>query len=214
MRRSVSIRGGRPPLSSRAIADCVVPDELGEVGLGKPALLPAIRDLTGDLARTASPPRRLRAAREFLHGLTHISIMLYIAIVRYVLSIRSTWWSSQCSWSGPAPRGADEGAAPALMLVVLYPASRSRSPPSRVDAVPLDRDARASGRLVARAHLAEHRSAPRGGGVTMRLAPATSRLCFWSPGLPWPRAGCFWSISRPSDRMASGSRSRSSFSPC
>ena len=31
------MRGGRPPLSSRAIADCVVPTQLGELALREPA---------------------------------------------------------------------------------------------------------------------------------------------------------------------------------
>ena len=42
MRSSVSIRGGRPPDSSRAIADCVVPRQLGQLAL-REAAGPALR---------------------------------------------------------------------------------------------------------------------------------------------------------------------------
>ena len=48
MRSSVSIRGGRPPDSSRAIADCVVAGQLGQLLLGKPEGLPLLGDLLRD----------------------------------------------------------------------------------------------------------------------------------------------------------------------
>ena len=44
----MSIRGGRPPDSSRAIADCVVAGQLGELLLGEPARLPLLGDVVGD----------------------------------------------------------------------------------------------------------------------------------------------------------------------
>ena len=64
--------------------------ERSEVGLRKPTLLAAVRDLAGNLAEQpallgAGEPRTYS-----LHGLTHISIMLYIAIVRYSISIAVT----------------------------------------------------------------------------------------------------------------------------
>jgi hypothetical protein len=61
--------------------------ELGEIGLGKPALLPAIRDLPGDLREQPAFLGPGEPRTNSLHGLTHISIMLYIAIVRYNRSI-------------------------------------------------------------------------------------------------------------------------------
>lgn len=62
-------------------------DELGEVGLGKPALLAPVGDLAGDLGEEPALLGSGETSANSLHGLTHISIMLYIAIVRYALSI-------------------------------------------------------------------------------------------------------------------------------
>jgi hypothetical protein len=59
--------------------------ELGEIGLGEASLLPAIRDLPGDLGEQPSLLGTGEPGTNSLHGLTHISIMLYIAVVRYVL---------------------------------------------------------------------------------------------------------------------------------
>src|SRR3954469_23744001 len=61
--------------------------ELGEIGLGKAALLPAIRYLPGDLREQPPLLGAGQPRTDSLHGLTHISIMLYIAIVRYWDSI-------------------------------------------------------------------------------------------------------------------------------
>jgi hypothetical protein len=47
--RSVSMRGGRPPLSRRAIADCVVPQSSAGLLLREAHLNPAGCDLLGDL---------------------------------------------------------------------------------------------------------------------------------------------------------------------
>ena len=62
-------------------------DELGEIGLGEAALLPAIRDLPGDLRKEPALLGAGEPRTNSLHGLTHISIMLYIAVVRYRRSI-------------------------------------------------------------------------------------------------------------------------------
>ena len=61
--------------------------EVGEIGLGKAALLPAIGDLPGDLREQPPLLGAGQPRTKSLHGLTHISIMLYIAIVRYRRSI-------------------------------------------------------------------------------------------------------------------------------
>jgi hypothetical protein len=61
--------------------------ELGEIGLGKTSFLPAIRDLPGDLREQPALLGTGQPRTNSLHGLTHISIMLYIAIVRYKCSI-------------------------------------------------------------------------------------------------------------------------------
>jgi hypothetical protein len=62
-------------------------DELGQVGLGKPAFLAPVGDLAGDLGEEPALLGSGEASANSLHGLTHISIMLYIAIVRYNRSI-------------------------------------------------------------------------------------------------------------------------------
>ena len=49
MRCSVSMRGGRPPASSRAIADCVVPHFSASSFCDSPALEPPLGDVVGDL---------------------------------------------------------------------------------------------------------------------------------------------------------------------
>jgi hypothetical protein len=61
--------------------------ELGEIGLREPALLPAIGDLSRDLREQPALLRAGEPRTNSLYGLTHISIMLYIAIVRYKWSI-------------------------------------------------------------------------------------------------------------------------------
>ena len=61
--------------------------ERGEIGLGKAALLPPIRDLPGDLREQPALLGAGEPRTNPLHGLTHISIMLYIAVVRYERSI-------------------------------------------------------------------------------------------------------------------------------
>lgn len=61
--------------------------ELGEIGLGEAALLPSIRDLPGDLREQPALLGAGEPCTNSLHGLTHISIMLYIAVVRYWDSI-------------------------------------------------------------------------------------------------------------------------------
>jgi hypothetical protein len=61
--------------------------ELGEIGLGEASLPPAIRDLPGDLGEQPSLLGTGEPSTNSLHGLTHISIMLYIAVVRYKRSI-------------------------------------------------------------------------------------------------------------------------------
>jgi hypothetical protein len=61
--------------------------ELGEIGLGEAALLPAIRDLPRDLREKPALLGTGEPRTNSLHGLTHISIMLYIAVVRYRHSI-------------------------------------------------------------------------------------------------------------------------------
>jgi hypothetical protein len=61
--------------------------ELGEIGLGEAALLPAIRDLSGDLREQPALLGAGEPRTDSLHWLTHISIMLYIAVVRYRRSI-------------------------------------------------------------------------------------------------------------------------------
>jgi hypothetical protein len=61
--------------------------ELGEIGLGEAALLAAISDLAGDLREQPALLGAGEPCANSLHGLTHISIMLYIAVVRYWDSI-------------------------------------------------------------------------------------------------------------------------------
>jgi hypothetical protein len=61
--------------------------ELGEIGLREPALFPAIRDLPGNLREEPALLCAGEPRSDSLHGLTHISIMLYIAVVRYRRSI-------------------------------------------------------------------------------------------------------------------------------
>jgi hypothetical protein len=62
-------------------------DELGEVGLGEASLLAPVGHLAGDLREEPALLGAGEPGTDALHGLTHISIMLYIAIMRYVRKI-------------------------------------------------------------------------------------------------------------------------------
>ncbi len=61
--------------------------ERGEIGLREAPLLPAIRDLPGNLREQPALLGTGEPRADSFHGLTHISIVLYIAIVRYSRSI-------------------------------------------------------------------------------------------------------------------------------
>ena len=65
-------------------------DKRGEVGLRKAALPAPVGDLPGDLCEEPPLLGSGQARANSLHGLTHISIMLYIAVVRYTRSIAIT----------------------------------------------------------------------------------------------------------------------------
>jgi hypothetical protein len=90
--------------------------ERGEVGLGKAALFPAIRNLPSDLRKQPALLGAGEPRTNSFHGLTHISIMLYIAVVRYKRSIAvMAYLVSQALWIVSIDRsifyGSDFGAA-------------------------------------------------------------------------------------------------------
>ena len=112
---------GRPPAAlearDRRLGGA---DERGEIGLGEPALLPPIRDLPGDLREQPAFLGAGEPGTNSLHGLIHISIMLYIAIVRYMLSIAVYVAVVAVFMAWAAVSDADGGVVvPGLMLVLL-----------------------------------------------------------------------------------------------
>jgi len=94
-------------------------DERGEIGLGEPALLPPIRDLPGDLREQPAFLGAGEPGTNSLHGLTHISIMLYIAVVRYVFSIAVYIAVVAVFMAWAAVSDADGEVIPGLMLFLL-----------------------------------------------------------------------------------------------
>lgn len=62
-------------------------DEVGEIGLREPALPAPFSDLTGDLGEEPALLGPREPGAQSFEGLTHISIMLYIAIMRYGRSL-------------------------------------------------------------------------------------------------------------------------------
>ena len=97
-------------------------DELREVGLRETALTASVRDLAGDLGEQPT----LLCAREpganSLHGLTHISKVLYIAVVRYALSIAAYVVVVAVYMVSAAAASDDYGLVPGAFLVVLIAA--------------------------------------------------------------------------------------------
>ena len=85
-KESVDPRGPSPALEprDRRLGGAY---ELGEIGLGEAPLFPAVGDLPGDLGEEPALLGPGEPRTNSLHGLTHISIMLYIAVVRYRRSI-------------------------------------------------------------------------------------------------------------------------------
>ena len=96
--------------------------ELGEIGLGKAAPLPAIRNLPGDLREQPAFLGAREPCSDSFHGLTHISIMLYIAIVRYALSIASYVLvvAGFMIWAAVGPYGALPSAVALLALGAVH----------------------------------------------------------------------------------------------
>ena len=111
---------GRPPAAlearDRRLGGA---DERGEIGLGEPALLPAIRDLPGDLREQPAFLGAGEPGTNPLDGLTHISIMLYIAVVRYIFSIAVYIAVVAFFMAWAAGSDVDGGVVPGLMLFLL-----------------------------------------------------------------------------------------------
>jgi hypothetical protein len=79
----------RRPAAALEAGDCGMGSahQLGELGLREPPFLAPVGDLAGDLREEPALLGAGEPRTNSFHGLTHISIMLYIAIVRYSLSI-------------------------------------------------------------------------------------------------------------------------------
>jgi hypothetical protein len=74
-------------------------DEIGELGLGEAPLLPSLSHLAGDLGEEPALLGAGKTGAQSLQRLTHISTMLYIAVMRYRQSIAVvSYVGAGCVW--------------------------------------------------------------------------------------------------------------------